>query len=248
VKQKFTLILGCVIISIFISGCSNTSANLSQAVLSITSTPTETPIITPTVTPIVSPTEAPTAVPTIKPTAPLSNKEQDSVARKAYDKMLSEENYKMDDGTVLGSMKEVEFWIADINGDNISELFLYNPLEARGWMFDMYYYHDGKLIDSESYGSGMMSYYNGTGVFISRAFNMGTGFDIYCQFDGSGAKTLGMIKSGEDTKYSIGDKVVSHKEFLQAIEKWTNGVKIIDIEWDYIKNTKQNREKYILKL
>lgn len=95
-KQKFSLILGCVIVSIFIVGCSNTSENLSQAVLSITSTPTDTP----TITPSVSPTKAHTAVPTIKPTAPLSNKEQDSVARKAYDKMLSEENYKMDDGTV----------------------------------------------------------------------------------------------------------------------------------------------------
>lgn len=142
-------------------------------------------------------------------------------------------------------MKEVEFWIADINGDNISELFLYNPLETRGWTFDMYYYHEGKIIDSESYGSGMMSYYNGTGVFISRSFNMGTGFDIYYQFDGSSVKTLGMIESGEDTKYSIGNKVVSHKEFLQAIKKWTARVKVIDIEWDYIKNTKQNREKYI---
>lgn len=246
-----------IIIGIFsivlITGCQNVEKR------TFINTPTATGEISPKITETITPTKIvstvrPTIEPTLKPrsipTATLSPKDQDFAARKAYDKMLSAKYYKMDNGS-LASMKEVEFWVVDINGDGISELFLYNPFQARKWLYGMYYYHDGKVVDSEAYGSGLISYYKGTGVFISSGFAMGTGWEIYYRFDGKKVKWLGTVKNTEDKNgkehatYTIRDKKISHKKFLLAVKKWTNETKVFDL-WDLIKNNKKNREKYIL--
>jgi len=265
-KQKFTLVICFVILSMFIWGCSNlsiknTSTDLPQTVSSISpahtetliEAPTETPTETPTVTPIVTPTVMPTLTPTETPSdifkAVLQNKViiNQKAYKGNYDEGITYQPFYLNDLINKIGIEQIGFdvdWnpylnkfsILDMDGDKIPEIVIEIDSSCNGF-YEVLHYYNGKV-----YG-----YY-----FVYRAMESLKADGTYAGSSGAADNSINKLSFSDSSlienvlaysemadKYVIEDKIITSTEFESYCVKQNAKT---DATW-YEFNT-NNIEKY----
>jgi len=150
-KQKFSFIIICIIISIIVLGCSNSStisSNTSTTTLVPTQTPTEITTLIPTELPTQKPTEAP--IQTLKDVLQNEVKINQKTYKGSYDEgtpykpfylndLISEIGFGIEWKPYLS-----KFTILDMDGDRIPEVVIEIDSDSEGY-YEVLHYYNGNM-------------------------------------------------------------------------------------------------------
>lgn len=203
-----------------------------------------------------------------KPTGGGSSEEWDETME-CYQKFLSRETIQWTGGEEIMVTEEFQFFVEDITGDGIPELFVKLPYYCYGWVG--IFTRVSGVAEDIAYCDEPGGYYPGTGVYtvVSNVDYQGNPIEktteSYKYLKDLSQYSSGVVKgqtSVGDTETKDGAtqyywsgvynadapndwEEVSQEEFESELQTLTNGVEKVQIPTNWQYNTEENRDQYL---